>query len=232
MVKQKQMENIIEINGITLQKCPSCKEHLGEEHYYPSNWGKNGFKCKSCAKKYYTSDHGRAILTRSQRKWVAKNREKVAENARNWRINNPEKYNKGIYRWNEKNVDSVVANQKRYQEKMPPGVYAIKYKGEAIYVGATKAPIRRINTHMSTITTSSNITKINKLHSYLGYDKKDFTWEIIEECDVDMLFEKERCYQKELRSKENFKKHFGKVETTKSLVERLGLTTKPRNRWR
>ena len=85
---------------------------------------------------------------------------------------------------------------------------------------------------MSIIKTSSNITKVNKLFSFLGYDKNNFTWELVEECEPENLFDREKHYQKQLNSKANYKKHFGKVETTKSIIERLGLTTKPRNKWR
>lgn len=219
-------------NAFELQKCHDCKEYLPQEAYYPSNWGKNGYKCKACAKAYYSSSKGKDILRRSQRKYVVKNRDKVNAIARNWRKNNPGKYKETVYNWFKKNVDSYVDVQLKYQSKLPSGVYIIKYKDEVIYVGATKHPIRRINTHMSTITTSSNITKINKLHSFLGYDKKDFTWELIEECDPKDLFDRERYYRQKFNSYDNYKKHFGKIESTRSLVERLGLTTKPRNKWR
>jgi len=234
MYNKKQMENIIEIKGIVLQKCPDCKEHLRKEHYYPVNWGTYGHKCKACAKKYYQSPKGKAILRHSQKLYRQKPgmREKLNKIAKQWRLNNPGRYNKTIYKWAKNNVDDYVDVQLKYQSKLPSGVYAIKYVDTVIYVGATKHPIRRINTHMSTIKTSSNITKINKLHSFLGYDKKDFTWEMIEECDPKDLFDKEKYYQKKLNSRANFKRIFGKLETTKSLVERLGLSTKPRNKWR
>ena len=224
--------NTLEENGFELQKCPDCKEYLPLESFFPSNRGKYGHKCKACAKKYYNSPKGKQIRYTSQKKYNAKNRGKINAIARAWRKNNPEKYRETVYNCWKNNSDDYVAMQTKYQSKIPPSVYAIKYVDTVIYVGATQHPIRRINTHMSTITTSSNIGKINKLHSFLGYDKKDFTWEVIEECDVKDLFDREKYYQDKLQSKQNFKRIFGKIETTKSIVERLGLTTKPRNKWR
>ena len=222
----------IEENGFELQRCPDCNEYLPQESFFPSNWGKNGMKCKACAKAYYSSPKGRAILYKSQRKYQLKNPHKIKEWAANYRNNHRDKYNERIYEYMRNNVDNVMDSQLKYQSKLPSGVYAIKYVDDVIYVGATKHPIRRVNTHMSTIKTSNNITKVNKLFSFLGYDKNNFTWELVEECDPENLFVREKHYQKQFKSKANYKKHFGKVESTKSIIERLGLTTKPRNKWR
>jgi predicted GIY-YIG superfamily endonuclease len=133
----------------------------------------------------------------------------------------------------ENNVDSVIANQNKYQSKVAGGVYCIKYKGEIVYIGSTNQPVRRMNVHFSTITTKNNIGKINKLHSFLGYDKKDFSWNMLETCDEDNRLEREQYYRKYHKSKENFKRIFGKIETTDKLIERLGLTTNTnRKKWR
>ena len=121
-----------------------------------------------------------------------------------------------------------------YQEAVPPGVYAIYYVNTAIYVGATKHPNRRMNTHFSTITTCNNIGKVNKLHSYYGYKKEDFTFKVIEKCDVDKLLEKEVYWRGKLKTKANYERLFPEIskETTVGLIERLKLTTKNVKTWK
>lgn len=212
------------------KKCTKCKtvKELNTINFYQKKEGNYQSWCKSCYRTPEMNEYRRVKL----KQWIKDNPEKWKSYYSKYRKNNKEKFNKSIYKWAENNVDNYVEIQKTYQRSIPPGVYCIKYKGEVVYVGATNEPIRRQNVHFSTITTKNNIGKINKLHSFLGYDKANFTFEIVEHCDINELIEKEKYYRIKLKSKENFKRIFGKIESTRVIVERLGLTTKPRYKWK
>ena len=149
----------------------------------------------------------------------------------NYTKENRKKLNETIYNWNSNNSDKLLQNQLKYQASVPPAVYSITYKGDVIYVGSSKSPIRRQNVHFSTLTTCNNIGNVNKLHSYYGYDKADFKFHILEECDEDHLMDKEREYQASLRPDINYKNHFPIRETVRAMVERLNLRPSKIKTW-
>ena len=124
--------NTLEENGFELQRCPDCKEYLPLESFFPSNRGKNGHKCKECAKAYYASPKGRAILYKSQKKYLKNNPDKVKKWAAKYRDKNRDRYNERIYDYMRNNVDNVMDSQLKYQSKIPSGVYAIKYVDDVI----------------------------------------------------------------------------------------------------
>lgn len=213
------------------KQCSKCKQEkeLNTVNFYLRKDGYYQSWCQACYKTPEMNEYRKVKINQ----WRKENPEKWANYFKNWRKNNKDKSNKYIYKWMEKNIDRNIDIQNKYQSKVAGGVYCIKYKGEIIYVGSTNQPIRRMNVHFSTIKTCNNIGKINKLHSFLGYDKKDFSWNMLETIDdTNTRIEKEQYYRKFHKSKQNFKRIFGKIETTEKLIERLGLTSGKRNKWR
>lgn len=212
------------------KQCSKCKtvKTLNNENFYQRKDGYYQSWCQACYKTPEMNEYRNERI----KQWKKENPEKWKAYFSNWRKNNKEKCKQLVYKWMENNIDSMVDIQKKYQSKVAGGIYCIKYKGDIVYVGSTNQPLRRINVHFSTITTCNNIGKINRLHSFLGYDKKDFSWNMLETCDDDTMIEREKYYRQFHKSKENYKRIFGKIPTTKKLIEKLGLITKPRNKWR
>lgn len=211
--------------------CGRCKQQkpMTSDYFYNATHTKTGFQawCKEC----YKSDEEKAKRKIAQKKWAEKNPGKMSEIVRNWRRRNRSRSNKMIYDWNKNNAEKFLARQKKYQQQEPPGVYAIKYVDDVIYIGATNEPIRRSNIHFSTIKSKNNISKVNKLHSFYGYDKSDFKFEIIEYCDESELFKKEREWRLKLDPKGNYKRIFNIKESTGELVKRLNLTNVREKTW-
>ena len=215
-----------------LKTCPKCKQQRPRtnEYFHKASHTKDGLQswCRLCLLTPEMKEY-RRIKVNEYRK---RNPEKWSEYYNKWRRDNREKSNGFVYNWMKNNTEASLNIQKKYQKAEPPGVYAIKYLNTVIYVGATNEPVRRSNIHFSTIKTCNNIGKVNKLHSFYGYDKNDFTFEILEHCDEDKLLEKEREWRIKLNSKKNYKHYFRIKETTSQLIDRLGLTKSKEKTWR
>jgi hypothetical protein len=145
---------------------------------------------------------------------------------------NRERINEKIYNWNDRNKGKQLDQQLKYQSAIPPAVYSITYKGDVVYVGSSKSPIRRQNVHFSTLTTCNNIGNINKLHSYYGFNKDDFAFHILEECNEDDLLFKEREWQVALRPDINYKNYFDIKESVHTLIQRLDLKSSKTKTWK
>jgi hypothetical protein len=60
------------------------------------------------------------------------------------------------------------------------------------------------------------------LHSFLGYDKKDFNFNLVEQVDdIEQLKIRESYYEYYYQASYNYTKVFGVVEKTKDIVERI-----------
>ena len=209
------------------KQCKECSEIKPIWKFYKSKNVKSGRynKCKTCMDAY-------------TRQWIKDNPEKrkihqetgykkhgpayFAKHNKKWRESHKDRYNKTVYNWYEKNTDKWVETQYKYQSKIPPSVYIIKYKDIIVYVGSSTKPLRRKNCHFSTITTGTNLSKINKLHSYYGYKKDDFTFELIEEVKDEMdLRAREAYYEYKFNAKANYTKTFGKLVSVKERHEEM-----------
>jgi ribosomal protein S8 len=208
-------------------KCSDCKKLKMEVEFYKNKTTKTGRypKCRDCYNVYVKE--WRAKNPDKVQKYLKKHYEKYDreyfrkyEKAR--RKMNPAKSNQKIYDWYADNVQQFVSVQLKYQSKIPPHVYSITYKDTVVYVGSSNMPLRRQNVHLSTIRTPNNIGKINKLHSFLGYDKKDFNFNLVEQVDdITQLKTRESYYEYYYQAGYNYKKMFGEVEKTKDIVERV-----------
>ena len=202
--------------------CSKCKieKELNEFHNHP-NMGKQSW-CKLCQneglKEYFKSPEGIAY----RKKYYEKNKEQMYEASKRWVKNNRKKANQFVYDWYEKHVDTFVQIQDKYQSKVPPSVYCIKYDDEVVYVGKARKPLARVNIHLSTIKSGTNLTKINKLHSYCGYDKSLFSYEYLEQAPYDTLLEREAYYENKFDAKGNFKRIFGKVKSISQIMKENG----------
>lgn len=207
-----------------MKKCSKCKieKELNEFHNHPSI-GKQS-QCKKCQlewlSEYWKSPRGVAY----RKKYYQENKELFAKAGRRWRKLNPKKANQFVYNWYKGNVKQFVATQDKYQSKVPPSVYCIKYDDTVIYVGKARRPLARVNVHLSTIKTDNNITKVNKLHSYCGYDKSRFSYEFLEEGEYDSLLEIERYYEELYDAKGNYKRLFPNVKSLKQIFNEIGGT--------
>ena len=214
------------------KNCSKCKKQkpCSTEYFYRATHTKSGYQswCIECC----STDEMMEYKRKASEKWRKKHPEKWNEVYRNWRRKNKEKATQYVYEWMKNNTEPTLNIQKKYQQAEPPGVYAIKYVDDVIYVGATNEPVRRSNIHFSMIKTRNNIGKINKLHSFYGYDKKDFTFEILEHCDIDQLITKEKEWRVKLNSKANYERLFNIKETIDQLIDRLGLTKSKEKTWR
>ena len=218
-----------------MKTCKVCKQQKPLSDYFVNKVNKDGYNiyCKVCYKEKF-----RDTLKASIKKYLAKPEIKEKQKAYykeympKYAKMNRERINEKIYNWNDRNKGKQLDQQLKYQSAIPPAVYSITYKGDVIYVGSSKSPIRRQNVHFSTLTTCNNIGNINKLHSYYGYDKADFAFHIIEECDEDQLLIKEREYQVALRPDINYKYYFDIKESVRTLIERLGLKNGKTKTWK
>ena len=215
------------------KKCSKCKtENPATLEYFYANSGTKlnlSSWCKECLNSPEMKEY--------RKKWLKKWRKGAGKEQWNayvkkWKSENRDKANNFVYDWAKKNIDDYVNTQKKYQQSIPPAVYSVTYKDEIVYIGSTNEPNRRKNVHLSTIKTKNNIGKINKLHSFLNYDKADFKFNIVEHCDTHKLIEREQFYEDKFKAKEKYKEIFGKVEKTGSIIQRLELTSSERNSWR
>lgn len=210
------------------KKCPKCQieKPVTEEFWYLNkkgvSKGKPAAYCIPCHKEYMNQDKFKKFRRDYVNNLRKKNPEYWKELRDKYVSNNREAYNNRIYRWTRENKDVNLAIQKKYQQTIPPSVYSIKYEDTVIYIGSSNEPVRRLNVHFSTIKTCNNIGKVNKLFSFYGYDKSKFSYEIVEQVDVDKLIERERYWEEHFDAKVNYKKTFGKLESVKKLLERLG----------
>lgn len=212
-----------------MKKCSKCKveKPFTEFHKHPKV--KYQSQCKQCQKdfikEYLKTPKGIAY----RKKYREENKELFAKAAKKWVKNNKEKAHQFVYNWAKNNIEQYVGIQDKYQSKVPPSVYCIKYDDEIIYVGSSKKPLARVNIHLSTIKSATNLTKVNKLHSYCDYDKSRFKYEYLEQCDVDKLLERERFWEKDLNAKDNYKKVFGKVKSITQIMKEEGTHKKYQN---
>jgi len=74
------------------------------------------------------------------------------------------------------------------------GIYKIKcLKNEKIYVGSSFDIIKRINNHFKKLKNKNHINR-HLQASYDLYGKDNFTWEILERCDVEFLLDREQFW--------------------------------------
>lgn len=207
-----------------MRTCTKCKVEKPFTEFYKHSLNKSGYQsqCKQCGnerlKEYYRSPEGKAY----QKRWFLANKERHYANVTRWHKKNRKKTNQFVYNWYEKNVDTFVKIQDKYQSKVPPSVYCIKYDDEVIYVGKARKPLARVNVHLSTIKTDNNITKVNKLHSYCDFDKSRFKYEFLEQGEYDSLLERERYWEEYYDAKGNYKRIFGKVKSINQILKDIG----------
>ena len=203
--------------------CTKCKETKTIEEFYNSKNTKDGktYLCKSCQDAAYNRYRivERDKINNYQRLYQQKNPERVRKYAKNYRDNNKESYNKRIDNWRKDNVQKYVNVQLNYQSKLPPSIYTIKYKDTVVYVGNSTMPLRRVNTHLSTIKSATNLTAINKLFSYAGFDKKDFSYEMVEECNKEELLEREKHWEEYYSAKSNYRQFFSEVPSITQIMK-------------
>lgn len=211
-----------------MKTCTKCKieKSLDEFHKHPTS--KDGYQshCKLCQKElisyYFTqTEKGRAYV----KKYREENRDLYRKANRKWQKKNKHKVREWVYKFAKENKEQWIAIQDKYQSRIPPSVYCIKYNDEVIYVGQALKPQNRVNLHISTIKTGNNLTKVNKLHSYLGFDKSAFSYEFLEQCKPDMLHERERYWEEYYNAKGNYKRIFGKVKSINQILKENGFKT-------
>ena len=209
-----------------MKQCSKCKveKPFTEFHKHPK--AKYQSQCKQCQKdfikEYLKTPKGIAY----RKKYREENKELFAKAAKKWVKNNKEKAHQFVYNWAKNNIEQYVGIQDKYQSKVPPSVYCIKYDDEIIYVGSSKKPLARVNIHLSTIKSATNLTKVNKLHSYCGYDKSRFSYQYLEQGEYDSLLERERYWEEYYDAKGNYKRIFGKVKSIGQIqIEIFGKTS-------
>jgi len=85
------------------------------------------------------------------------------------------------------------------------GIYKIKcLKNEKIYIGSSFNIIKRIDNHFKKLKNKNHINR-HLQASYDIYGEDNFTWEILEQCDVEFLLDREqfwmdktKCYDRTL----------------------------------
>ena len=207
----------------TCTKCQETKE-LTEFHKHPD--GKDGLsaQCKSCFYQYTVEwrKKNREYFNAYQRDYKAKNPEMFKIAAKKYRDKNKDKINKKVNKWREENTQEFTNIQLNYQSKLPPSVYIIKYRDTVVYVGSSNMPLRRVNCHLSTIKSATNLTAVNKLHSYCGYEKADFTYKIVEECKVEDLLEREKYWENHYDAKTKYNELFSKTPSITEIMKANG----------
>ena len=193
--------------------CTQCKQVKPLDLFYNHTRGRKQSWCKQCQldklNLYWKTPEGQAY----RKNYYKENKELCYEASRRWKRNNKEKAHGYIYRWAKANTEQYVGIQDKYQSRIPPSVYCIKYDDEVIYVGKARKPQARVNVHLSTIKSGTNLTKVNKLHSYCGYDKSRFSYEYLEQGEYDTLLDIERQYEAMFDAKGNYKRLFGNVKS-------------------
>ncbi len=204
------------------KSCTKCKQVKPLDLFYDHIRDRKQSWCKQCQldtlREWIKTPEGIAY----RKKYYSDNKEMYATAAKKWVKNNRKRANQFIYNWYEKNTKQFVAQQDKYQSKVPPSVYCIKYDDEVIYVGKARRPLARVNVHLSTIKTDNNLSKVNKLHSYCGFDKSRFSYEFLEEGEYDKLLDIERHYEDLYDAKGNYKRIFGNVKTINQIVKEIG----------
>jgi hypothetical protein len=207
------------------KECTKCKVEKSLNDFHKHTKGNYQSWCKQCQKDwlnaYWKSPEGKAY----SKQYREENREMFRKSARKWQKNNPEKSKQFVYDWYKEKTKEFVAIQDKYQSKIPPSVYCIKYDDEVIYVGKARKPLMRCNVHLSTIKTGTNLTKVNKLHSYCGFDKSRFSYEYLEQGEYDTLLEREAYWEEYYDAKGNYKRIFGKVKSINQIMKELGIET-------
>lgn len=206
--------------------CTQCKQVKPLDLFYDHIRGRKQSWCKQCQldklNEYWRSPQG--VSYRKQ--YYSENKEMYANAAKKWVKNNRKKANQFVYSWAKNNTEQYVGIQDKYQSRIPPSVYCIKYDDEVIYVGKARKPQARVNVHLSTIKSGTNLTKVNKLHSYCGFDKSRFSYEYLEQGEYDTLLGIERQYEAMFDAKGNYKRLFGDVKTIGQIqMEVMGKTT-------
>ena len=209
-----------------MKVCSKCQIEKSLEEFYNNKKTKDGktYLCKSCQDAQYNKYRieKRDKINAYQRQYQQAHPEQVKKYAKRYRDNNKETYSKRIDNWRKDNIKQYVGIQLNYQSKIPAGIYAIKYKGTIVYVGSSTMPLRRVNTHLSTIKSATNLTAINKLFSYCGYNKEHFEYEIIEECTKAELIEREKHYEEEYNAKHNYTNIFSDVPSITQIMKDNG----------
>jgi hypothetical protein len=202
--------------------CTQCKQVKSLDLFYDRTNGRKQSWCKQCQLKqlndYWKTPEGVAY----RKQYYSENKEIYAKAAKKWVKNNRKKANQFVYNWYEQHTEQFVGIQDKYQSKIPPSVYCIKYDDEVIYVGKARKPLARVNVHLSTIKTDNNLSKVNKLHSYCGFDKSRFSYEFLEEGEYDKLLDIERYYENLYDAKGNYKRIFGKVKSINQILKDIG----------
>ena len=198
-----------------MKTCSNCKESKELEQFPKNKKAKDGYQswCKKCHNDYAKTDVAKA----ARKKWAKNNPHVLRAACDRWRKANPARHRASIYKFAREKKEEYLAIQDRYQTKIPPGVYVVKYLDTVIYVGSARRPINRMNLHLSTIKTRNNITKVNKLHSFCGYNREDFSAEVVWNCEPEYLIECERVFEQVYNAKANYKRLLPDAMTTKQI---------------
>ena len=79
------------------------------------------------------------------------------------------------------------------------GVYRIKcLKNEKIYIGSSFNILKRIDHHFKKLKNNGHRNRHLQV-SYNAYGKDNFTWEILERCDVEFLLDREQLWMDETK---------------------------------
>lgn len=208
-----------------MKKCSKCKKEkpIAEFHKHPKYEYQS--QCKLCQLEFIKAYNKTPKGIAYRKKYYSENKEVYAKASKEWVKNNKEKAHQFVYNWAKNNTKQYVGIQDKYQSKIPPSVYCIKYDDEVIYVGKARKPLARVNVHLSTIKSGTNLTKVNKLHSYCGFDKSRFSYEFLEQGEYDSLLERERYWEDYYDASANYKRVFGKVKSIGQIQDELGIQT-------
>ncbi len=123
-----------------------------------------------------------------------------ADNAK-FRKEKPEYINE----WRVGKTDVLIAINRKYQSKWGSGVYKItNLLTNQIYIGSSKALLRRRNEHMEQFSSKNNTNKL-LLQDILIYGRDNFIFEIIKQCPVKEARELEAKLIKKLQPHYNIK---------------------------
>ena len=187
-----------------MKYCSRCKIEKELELFSVSKITKDKKQswCKLCQKEYAQIPEAKA----KRLKWANENRDVLRKACAKWRLKNKGHGAAAVKEYYNTRKADYIAIQDKYQSKIPPSVYAITYLGTVVYIGKAARPLMRVNVHLSHIKTRNNITKVNKLFSFCGYDRKDFDYKILEEGPWENLLKIEAKWEYNLDAKGNYKK--------------------------
>ena len=202
-----------------MKTCARCKQQKdpSEFSYHKNTKDNKQPYCRPCVNEYARKPEMKAARDR----WRKNNPEKAKAATKRWIQANPERHRANVYKFAKEKKEQYVAIQDRYQTRIPPGVYIVKYMDTVIYVGSARRPQNRMNLHLSSIKTRNNITKVNKLHSFCGYDKSEFTAEVVHNCEPEHLLEWEAHYEEFYNAKANYKRLLPDALTIKEIHARF-----------